>query len=487
MYQPIKLAMRALLRFSTILCTCGLALLSTSCVDSFLDREPISEVTEGNFFQTGADAEAALVAAYDALQSEYYIFDRFTNGDVISDNCYAGGDNPNNFQLDQFEVATNNGTVERDWGYLYEAIGRANAVIDNVGEISAADLTEARKSEILGEARFLRATHYFQLVNLWGGVPLVLEKVNSTDPEVVFQPRVSEAAIYAAMIVDLEIAMDLLPATWSSRAERATKGAAQATLAKAYAHQPAPDWNAVKLHAEAVIDGNVYSLLNNFNSLWDGTDENSAESIFEVQYIGGTNEANWGPQLWLPPSLTGDNWRKFNTPSNDLLTAFASTSDDARERASILKEANLPWNDPDYPTGVIPFPFKQRRAGGFSSPNNFILLRLADVILLAAEANAELNNLDLAKNQLNQVRRRVGLGDITTNDQNTLKTAIQRERRLELAFEGHRWFDLKRTGRAIEVMNALNRGYDVTEQKLLLPIPQSEIDRNPSLIQNPGY
>lgn len=487
MYPSTNQSFSVMLRPLTFLCTCALALLSTSCVESFLDREPISEVTQGNFFQTGADAEAALVAAYDALQSEYYIFDRFTNGDVISDNCYAGGDNPNNFQLDEFRIAPNNGNVERDWRYLYEAISRANAVIDNVGGIEAADLTEARKSEILGEARFLRATHYFQLVNLWGGVPLILQKVNSTDPEVVFQPRVTEENIYAAIVSDLEIAIDLLPASWPSRQERATKGAAEATLAKAYAHQPNADWNAVKTHAEAVINSGTYALLSNYNSLWDGSNENSAESIFEVQYIGGTNEANWGPQLWLPPSLTGDNWRKFNTPANDLLTAFDTMNDDVREDASILMEGGLPWRDPDYTTGVIPFPFKQRRAGGFSSPNNFILLRLADIILLAAEANTELNDLGAAKTQLNRVRRRVGLPEVTTNDQNTLREAIQQERRLELAFEGHRWFDLKRTGKAVEVMNALNRGYDVTEEKLLFPIPQSELDRNPRLTQNPGY
>lgn len=476
-----------MLRSFTFLCTCVLALFSSSCVESFLDREPISEVTEGNFFQTGADAEAALVAAYDALQSEYYIFDRFINGDVIADNCYAGGDNPNNFQLDEFRVAPNNGNVERDWRYLYEGISRANAVIDNVGSIESADLPDARKSEILGEARFLRATHYFQLANLWGAVPLILEKVNSTDPEVVFQPRVAEGAIYEAIINDLETAQDLLPPSWPNRQERATKGAAQAALAKANAHRPTPDWNSVKTNAEAVINSGLYTLVPNYNTLWDGSRENSSESIFEVQYIGGTNEANWGPQLWLPPSLTGDNWRKFNTPSNDLLSAFDGMNDDTREDASILMEAGLPWRDPNYPTGVLPFPFKQRRAGGFSSPNNFILLRLADILLLAAEANTELNDLSAAKAQLNQVRRRVGLPEVTTNDQNSLRQAIQEERRLELAFEGHRWFDLKRTGKAVETMNALNRGYDVTEEKLLLPIPQSELDRNPRLEQNPGY
>lgn len=477
-----------MLRSTSILATyCLLLLVGTSCVDSFLDREPISDVTEGNFFQTGADAEAALVAAYDALQSEYYIFDRFTNGDVLSDNCYAGGDNPNNFQLDEFTVTTNNANVERDWRYLYEGISRANAVLDNVGGISSPDLTDERKFEILGEAHFLRALHYFQLVNLWGGVPLILEKVNSTDPDIVFQPRVTETAIYDAIIADLEVSIDALPVTWANRHERITKGAARALLAKAYAHRPNPEWALVKSNAETVINDYGYELLTNYNFLWDGSRENSVESILEVQYIGSTNEANWGPQLWLPPSLTGDNWRKFNTPANDLLAAYDNAGDATRKAASIKLEAGLPWQDPNYPAGVIPFPFKQRRADGWASPNNFILLRLADIILLAAEANAQLNDLAAARTQLNLVRSRVNLPAIDTNDQQALLETIYRERRLELAFEGHRWFDLKRTGTAIEVMNALGRGYNVTAEKLLFPIPQSEMDRNPRLEQNPGY
>ena len=472
------------LSFLTLFC---LLFISFGCTDAFLDREPISEVTEGNFFQTGADAEAATVAAYDALQSEFYIFDRFTNGDVVADNCYAGGDNPNNFQLDEFTVTTNNVNVERDWAYLYEGISRANAVLDNVGNINSPDLTDERKDQILGEARFLRAMHYFQLVNLYGGVPLILEKVNSTDPDVVFQPRASAADVYAAIITDLEVSMNSLPATWANRQERATKGAAQALLAKAYAHQPVPDWAAVKSNAEAVINDYEYDLLPNVNSLWDGSRENSVESIFEVQYIGGGNEANWGPQLWLPPSLTGDNWRKFNTPTNDLIAAYDNAGDATRKNASIKMEAGLPWQDPNYPTGVIPFPFKQRRANGWSSPNNFILLRLADIVLLAAEANTQLNELDAARTQLNRIRNRVNLPNITINDQQLLLDAIYAERRLELAFEGHRWFDLKRTGKAIETMNALGLGYDVTTTNLLFPIPQSELDRNPRLEQNPGY
>lgn len=456
------------------------------CNSSFLDRTPISELAEGNFFQTGADAEAALVAAYDALQSEYYIFDHFTNGDVISDNCYAGGDNPNNFQLDEFTTTAVNGNVERDWRYLYEGISRANAVLDNVGQISSPDLSEARKNEILGEAAFLRAFHYFQLVQLYGGVPLVLEKVNSTDPEVVFQPRSSEDEVFESIITDLEFALMSVSEDLSN-AEKINQGTVNSFLAKAHAHKPNPDWAQVDSYAEAAVSNPAFELLPSFVQLWDGRQENSAEAILVVPFLGGTNEANWGPQLFLPPSISGDSWRKFNTPSNDLVDAYNKAGDEVRLNASILFENNLPWNDPNYPGGNVPFPFKLRKADGWSSGNDIILLRLADIMLLQAEAKVELGQLDAAKNLLNKVRARVKLPDVTSNSAGELREAIALERRLELAFEGHRWFDLKRTGRAVETMNALGLDYSVTEDKLLWPIPQNEMDRNPELIQNPSY
>lgn len=457
-----------------------------SCEPAFLDRTPISDLTEGNFFQTGADAEAGLIAAYDAFQSEYYIFDQFTNGDVISDNCYAGGDNPNNFQLDEFTTTALNANVERDWRYLYEAISRANAVLDNVGQIVAPDLAESRQAEILGEAAFLRAYHYFQLVNLYGGVPLVLEKVNSTDPAVIFQPRATVEEVYNSLIKDLEFALERVNAT-GVNPERINRGTVEAMLAKAYAHQPTPNWERVDQYAGSVVNSGQYALLPSYDFLWDGQHENSAEAILEVPYLGGTNEANWGPQLFLPPSLTGDGWRKFNTPANDLLDAFAAAGDNVRLNASVLFENNLPWSDPAFPNGRIPFPFKLRKADGWSSGSNVILLRLADILLLQAEAKVELGQVAAAQTLLNQVRDRVGLAPITESDATRLRTIIATERRLELAFEGHRWFDLKRTGKAVETMNALGKGYNVSAEKLLLPLPQSELDRNPLLEQNPSY
>jgi hypothetical protein len=462
-------------------------LLFGSCKKDFLDRKPISDLTEGNFFKTGADAESALYAAYSSFQTEYYIFDNYINNDVISDNCYSGGDNPNNFQLDGFTTTPLNGNVSRDWAYLYEAISRDNAVLDNVPNINSSDLTTDRKSQILGEASFLRAFHYYQLVNLYGDVPLVLHKLNSTDPDVVYQAKKPVADIYASIISDLKFAADNVPAVYSDKKQRVTKGTCNAMLAKVYAAKPNPDWNSVLQYAEAVTGTTTYKLVSDFSQLWDGTKENTTESILEIQFIAGGTQANWGPQLWLPPSLTGDAWRKFNTPSNDLLSAFISQNDTVRMNASILFQSNLPWIDSHFPDGKIPFPYKQRSANGWASGNNYILLRLADIILLQAEAKNELGNLAGAQSDLNTIRNRVHLNNTTANSQGDLRDAIALERRLELAFEGHRWFDLKRTGKAVSTMNALGLGYNVDVNKLLLPIPQNELDRNPKLTQNPGY
>ena len=457
-----------------------------SCKKDFLDRKPISDVTEGNFFKTAADAEAGIIAVYSAFISENYIFDYYINNDVVSDNCYSGGDNPNNFQLDEFTTTALNGNVSRDWGYFYEAIGRANAVLDNVENIQSLDLTEQRKQEILGEAAFIRAFHYFQMVNIWGEVPLIVHKVNSTDPAVVYQPKSSVDAIYNSIIADLKFAMERVPLAYPQNKQRVTFGACNALLAKVYAQKPNPDWALALQYAEAVTSNTAYKLLANYDFLWDGKHENSTESIFEIQFINNSDQANWGPMLWLPPSLNNTSWRKFNTPSNNLVAAFKMANDTVRLHSSILFEGSLPWKDAHYPNDTVPFPFKQRSAQAGRADNN-ILIRLADIILLQAEAKNELGNTAGAQTDLNTVRNRALLPNTLATSQASLKDSILLERRLELAFEGHRWFDLKRSGKVLSIMNNLGFAYNVTQNKLVLPIPQNELDRNPKLKQNIGY
>jgi hypothetical protein len=462
------------------------ALTFGACKKDFLNKKPISDVSEGNFFQTGADAESGIIACYNNFQSEYYVFDYYINNDVVSDNCYAGGDNPNNFQLDEFTTTALNANVSRDWNYLYDAIGRTNAVLDNVVNINSLDLSEQRKQEILGEASFIRAFHYFQLVNLFGEVPLILHKVTSTDPSVIYQPRSSVTTIFDAIIADLKFAADRLPVQHPQGKQRATKGACFAMLARTYAQKPNPEWSLVLQYSQDVTSSTAYKLLTDYDYLWDGKHKNSTESIFEIQFINSGEQANWGPMLWLPPSMNPSSWKKFNTPSNNLIAAFNAAGDTVRFKSSILFETKIPWKDSHYPNDTLPFPFKQRTASAGRSDNN-ILIRLADIILLQAEAKNELGNTSGAKEDLNLIRTRALLPNTAANSQPELKEAIANERRLELAFEGLRWFDLKRSGNAITTMNNLGLNYNLSANGLLLPIPQVELDRNPKLTQNPGY
>lgn len=480
------------------------AMLFTACNDE-LDTTPISEGTIDNSYITGDQLEAALTGAYESFQSnDFYVWDHVLFSDVRSDNHYAGGDNPEIFQLDRITVEPTNGRVNNAWVAIYNAIARANTVIEQAPKIKEL-LTEERRQEIIGEAYFLRAYHYYSLVRLYGGVPLVLETVKKPDPESVRIPRNTEQEVYDQIITDLAIAADKLPAVYGGDASvnkaRATKGAAHALLAKVYAQQPSPDYNKVIQYADLVITSTAgYKLLGNYTELFDGSHYNNAESILEVQYLGG-NEGTWGPQMQLPPSVSGDTWRKFVTPSHDLVNAYDAEGDVIRKNATILFE-DVPWADEYWGNAVgssVPFAYKWKNAGGWNSADHVYLLRLADILLLKAEAHNELGQTGLAEQEVNKVRLRANLLELTpeqTASQASMRKVILNERRLELAQEAHRWDDLVRSGNAVQIMNAvqdidLRNGqpvnYNMQEFEVFLPIPQNERDRNPKLVQNPGY
>lgn len=475
---------------------------SAGC-DDYLDLQPISEETSGNAYETASQIEAALVGAYESFQSsEYYVWDNLLFQDVRSDNCYAGGDNPEVFQIDNIDIAATHSRLFSHWSNLYNAISKANLVIERVDGITDPLLTEERRSQIKGEAIFLRSYHYFTLVKLWGGVPLITNTIISTEAEDVNIPRASVEAIYTQITADLELAATLLPDTYGNDASvnkaRATSGAAHALAAKAYAQQPNPDYDAVLTHIEAVESSNANYQLIAYDQLFSGNNYNNAESIIEVQYLGG-NEGNYGPQLLLPPSISGDSWRKFVTPSVDLVNAFDLEGDTVRKNASILFES-VQWVDEFWGNSqgtAIPFSYKWKNANGFASADNTYLMRYGDIVLLKAEALNETNQLQAAVTEVNRIRTRAELSDLTStqsNSQQVLRETILKERRLELFQEGQRWDDLARYDALISTMNTvveidLRTGnqvnYNMTEAKKLLPIPQQELDRNPALVQNP--
>lgn len=464
-----------------------------SCED-FLDKKPVSEgiavtASDSLLYKTAEEAEAALNGVYNDFKNEYFMLDMFVNGDAQADDAYAGADNPDFFQIDDHEIEATNANVSRDWAYLYSTIGKANRVINNVDLVPA--LSETRKQQIKGEASFIRAYANFDLVRLYGDVPLVTQEVRSISAAnleeiypLLFPERVSAEAVYDQIIADLEFALGSVGTTAPDKGY-ATVGAVNALLAKVYATIDPRDWNKVNAYCDAVI-AQGYTLLPEYDQLWDNAHENSSESIFEINCYNWDTGGNWGASMFY-----GDDWKKFNIPSNDLVQTFDAEGDDIRKNSSIVfLNVTGKWTDQHWPATSYPFINKYRDVSG---AQNFIIYRLADILLLKAEALNELNDVAGAAGLVNQIRERADLGPTTATSQADMRLAIEKERRLELAFEGHRWYDLKRTGRAIDVMNSLtdgngnSLGYQLDENRLVWPIPQSERDKNAKLTQNPGY
>lgn len=478
------------------------ALSAVSC-DSYLDLKPISEETSDNAYNNASQIEAALTGVYESFQSsDYYVWDNVLFQDVRSDNHYAGGDNPEIFSIDLLTISPTNSKVFGSWSTIYNAIAKANTVLEKVEDVTDPKLTEERKSQIIGEAYFLRANHYFNLVKLWGGVPLVLEAVKSADLAVVRVPRSTAEQVYVQILNDLDMAVSLLPDTYGNDASvnkaRATSGAANALAAKACAQKPTPDYaKALKYIAEVESSDANYQLID-YNYLFDGNHYNNDESILEIQYSGG-DEGNWGPQMLLPPSISGDSWRKFVTPSQDLINAFDAEGDELRKNASVLFES-VQWVDEYWGNAIgseIPFGYKWKNASGWASSDRQYILRYGDIVLLKAEALNETGKLADAVVEVDKIRNRVDLPALSAEKKSSkevLRTTILNERRLELAQEAQRWDDLVRFGLAVSTMNNLSEidlrtgnavDYNMTEAKILLPVPQNELDRNPELVQNP--
>ncbi len=478
-----------------------MTLAMSSCND-ILDLEPISDETSASAYDKLSQIEAALTGAYATFQSDHYVWNNVIFQDVRSDNHYAGGDNTGIYEVDYLTVSPTNSKINQSWGNLYNGILKANLVMEKAVEVSDPQLSDERRNQIIGEALFLRAYHYYNLVTLFGGVPMVLKATNSTESSAVNVPRSTAAEVFAQIIADCDEAADLLPDVYGSDASvnkaRATAGAAYALAAKASAQKPSPDYTQVLNYITKVEASKANYKLIDYTELFDGAHYNNAESIMEVQYLSGS-DGNWGPQCLLPPSISGDTWRKFITPSHNLIDAYDAEGDEIRKTASVLFES-VSWVDEYWGNAVgsiIPFAYKWKNASGWSSSDRPYLLRYGDIVLLKAEALNETGSLDLAVVEVNRIRNRVELPSLTADQKSSkevLRNVILKERRLELAQESQRWDDLVRYGVAVETMNNLQEidlrtglatDYQMTEAKKLLPIPQQELDRNPNLEQNP--
>ncbi|MBS1662831.1 MAG: RagB/SusD family nutrient uptake outer membrane protein [Bacteroidetes bacterium] len=485
------------------------------CKKDFLNQTPQNTVSSGDF-KNASDAEAAIVGAYSLMANStywYYSWNYLIDGDVRADNCYSGGSAPDIDGVDNFtSVATDNQPISEDWYELYMDIGACNSVLDNVPSITDPLLTGTRKAQILGEAKFLRAYHYSHLVRNYGGVVLQLHTI--VNDQHTLKARSPVDSVYFQIVSDLKDAEASLPVSYTDPASshsRATQGAAQALLAKVYAQMD--DYRSCLDYCNKVLPplyggtGTAgYQLLSNFDWLFDSQHKNSAESIFELQHTAGTITHGYAQGLMLPPSPLTQYWTKFAPPTQDLVKAFREAGDSIRYSSSIFWQYNGPGSANPVPspahyaaTDTIPYIWKIGRnfTGGWSggSGDNLVLLRLADLVLLKAEALNALGQTAAAIPLVNAIRARVKLAPITVTSQTDVALAILKERRLELAFEGERWYDLLRFGAAytINLMNSqvdgkgVSLGYQVTANRLLYPIPQADRDNNPNLSQNPEY
>lgn len=504
-------------------------LLVTACKKSFLNITPPNQVSSQSV-NTLAGLQDILNNCYEQMvdaNGHFYPWFELVNEDVRSDNSFDGQtDNNSNEAVTQCDNFTDNATTTegRGWQELYGMIGTCNLLVDVAAKPSPdAKLTDSARNQMVGAAKFLRALHYFNLVKAYGPVVLTLHTY-STDTSVRIA-RSPLADCYKQIVTDLTDAIAALPMTYPNAVNqhtRATKPAAQALLARVYAQEG--DYNDCLATCNDVLPplyggtgtGN-YSLVANFADLFDDAKStNTTESFFEIQHVGGTNAPTRNFATWLiAPSdynLTiPDPFTKFVTPTQDLVNDYRSSGDSMRlhgvmvfeNDSTVFTPGRIFFDNPNhYPTNAtaqIPYFITRGQhvqggsyaAGGSQS---VIVLRLADVILLKAEALNNTNNTAAAIPLVNAIRARVNLPAITVTSQTDVALAILHERRLEFAGQGYRWSDLRRFGAqyTIDLMNNFtdylgNKLYNITADNLLYAIPIDELNSNPACTQNPGY
>lgn len=438
--------------------------------DNVLDVPPTSSVPSETAIADAVGARAALAGAYAGLQSTRLYGLRVVDWtELLSDNARFVGTFDDFADADANALRADNASVASMWNGAYDEINRVNEIIQKVPAVP--DLSDDEKNEILGEAYFLRALTYHNLVRLFGGVPLRLEPV-ATAAEAASISRASSAEVYTQILADIALAETDITAG-ASQTRQASHGAALALEARVRLYQG--DYAGAEA-AAAAVEALGYSLAPQFSQLFDATGNNTPEDIFRVAF-SPTQSQSVG-FYYLPKALGGRYEIAPTTGASGIIAAFDPASNgvignyhptDARGIWSISV------------AGTRTYAAKFRNPSG---DEDIHVIRLAEVILIRAEALARLNRLPEAVAEYNRLRVRAGVAaDPTTGTQPVVLAAIARERRLELAFEGDRWPDMVRTGQVLTFF-AVNA---IPASQAILPIPQAEIDVVPGLQQNPGY
>ena len=479
---------------------------STSC-SKYLDGELQGSRSDAQFYQTAEDAELALTGVYNMLtyadaNNRLWVF-----GDVASDDAAKGGnagDQADIGYIDDFNVSSDNGNLESVWAICYEGISRANKLLDNIAGIS---MDDERRSQIIGEAKFLRAFYYYWLGSIWGNVPVHL---TTPSPDEMQKAATPVDQLFENVIeVDLLDAVNLLPETFTaSDLGRATKFAAWGLLAKVYLVEK--KWVEAEDASRQIVNKGIYSLHTIYRENFEFVTKDNPEIVFGVQHLSGQNP--WlGNRLnqWFAPNA--NNGYGFNAPTQDFVDEFEVTGEgvvDPRLDYTVGRPG-MPWFndtvlfDPEWsPTGYLnkkyiqpleEVPVEAKSDGQL----NYQFIRYADVLLMLAEALNEQGKSGEAVNYVNMVRQRARgsyeydeelpgypnipeglLPDITDSGQSGMRVTIRHERRVELGFEFHRYFDIIRYGPEYANQAFSDKpNFNYTANKFM-PIPQSELDTN---------
>lgn len=488
--------------FKTITLGFGLGLMVLSGCKDYLETEPLFAQDADNYFNNPAEYQLALTGAYDLLQASFM---NIWIGEIASDNAIAGGESVTDTKgLHEIEAMTHGGVnndLRNVFRWNFAGVTRANYILENKNKIDFPG-----KATIIAEATFLRAYYYFQLVKYFGAVPLVVDKRLGTkevtevdrDPALVVLAQVEADLIFAAGILD-----------WTNPVKgRVDKGAALSLLGKVYLYQN--KFNQCASTLDQVINSGRYSLIADYRNLFSVANEGHSETVFDIQYTGLEGgsydciiclEGNAAPGFHGIRQYSGPVYgdgNSYNLPTADLYNAF-DAADQVRRDASVLDIDDFISKQADPSsityavgggghTGYYNNKYIKRKGeiglpdDDLTSPVNYRAIRYADVLLMAAEAYARAGNDGSALPLVNQVRSRVGLSPLTSSGTQLIED-IWDERRYELSGEGHRFFDLVRTGQAASKIT----GFVIGKHELF-PIPQIEIDlAGGNWSQNPGY
>lgn len=463
----------------------------SSC-KKFLELSPEYQISTETFYTKKEDFENALVGAYSNLRGLYTSGTSLYPTELATDNAEISWSSPttDEMQFDQNAITPANLQVRNIWNICLYTVAQCNNILSR---IDAVDFDAPSKDRMKGEAKFLRAYSYFYLLRLFGNVPLTDKEFKSPEEilaaDLTLQPA---AKVYEIIISDLASAETLLLPAVNADKTRASRSTVKALLGKVYLTQH--DYAKAAPKLKEVIDANQYSLVSSYRTLFTNGNNNLAESIFEVEYVSGKSLGNNFSALFTPAitsmAIFPNNLQGSGriVPTLDLLRAYEAG--DARRGFSVNDSVLLISGQKSYARYGLKF-VDFRAVDLADGTVTYTVLRYADVLLMYAEALNELNSTASSLGYINMIRARAGLAALSSLDQAATRLALERERRVEFLYEGQRWFDLVRTGRARAVLNAhyasQNLNFSVEEYELILPIPQNEIDLNPSVKQNPNY